>query len=126
MGWVSVSHFFCKFFLKSNTFQNHSQKINFFTTITQPTMTLSQLASNSSHRRQICLLYKKSLRLAQDWYLSRPEFREKAVQIRIMFEQNRNVTNPKQVQELVKQTEWLLAEYHHPNPYICTYFVNFY
>ncbi|KAJ3096310.1 DNA-directed DNA polymerase eta rad30 [Phlyctochytrium planicorne] len=71
-----------------------------------------------SHSQRVRRLYKKSLKLTQDWFWQREEAREKCVIIRHLFDQNRNVTNPHQLESLFVQAEHLLAKYHHPSPYI--------
>ncbi|KAI8909692.1 hypothetical protein EDD86DRAFT_226263 [Gorgonomyces haynaldii] len=72
----------------------------------------------SAHQLYVKSLYRKSLKLASDWYWQRAEFREKAVMIRGLFEQNRHLTNQKEIQQHLLRTEGLLAKYYHPQPYI--------
>ncbi|KND01337.1 uncharacterized protein SPPG_03149 [Spizellomyces punctatus DAOM BR117] len=71
----------------------------------------------AAHRIYVTRLYRRSLRLAADWYWQRAEFREKALIIRHLFEQNRNNPNPKEIEKLIARTELMLATYHHPQPY---------
>ncbi|KAI8973544.1 hypothetical protein BDF20DRAFT_882994 [Mycotypha africana] len=70
-----------------------------------------------AHRLQIQSLYKRSLKLSLDWYIQRDIWRQKALQIRHQFEQNRNVTNPKEIQALIKKAEKELEDWDHPTPY---------
>ncbi|KAI9098718.1 hypothetical protein DFS34DRAFT_593335 [Phlyctochytrium arcticum] len=70
-----------------------------------------------AHKRYITRLYRRSLRLAGDWYWQRTEFREKALTIRYLFDKNARITSPKEVENLIAQTEMMLAVYHHPVPY---------
>ncbi|KAJ3111651.1 hypothetical protein HDU96_005487 [Phlyctochytrium bullatum] len=72
-----------------------------------------------SHTKEIQRLYRKSLKLAQDWYWQREEFRQKALVIREAFEAKRGLVNPQEIQAAVLNTERLLAKYYHPQPYIC-------
>ncbi|KAI8848707.1 hypothetical protein BC829DRAFT_393692 [Chytridium lagenaria] len=71
-----------------------------------------------SHSQRIRRLYRQSLKLTQDWFWQREEYREKAVMIREMFEARKNVTNPQEIDNLILKTEHLLAKYYHPQPYI--------
>ncbi|KAG1057522.1 hypothetical protein G6F43_000641 [Rhizopus delemar] len=69
------------------------------------------------HRLQVQSLYKRSLKLSLDWYIQRDLWRQKALEIRARFEQNKNVTNPKEIRALLKKTENELKEWAHPDPY---------
>ncbi|KAI9471910.1 MAG: hypothetical protein EXX96DRAFT_509693 [Benjaminiella poitrasii] len=70
-----------------------------------------------AHRLQVQSLYKRSLKLSLDWYIQRDLWRQKALQIRARFDQNKNITNPKQLQALIQSTEKELQEWAHPDPY---------
>ena len=72
-----------------------------------------------AHRTYVCRLYRKSLRLAADWYWQRRECREKQVMIRAMFDGNKNESNPRIVAAQLREAEKALAYYFHPIPYIC-------
>ncbi|KAJ1566037.1 Kinesin-like protein kif3b [Nowakowskiella sp. JEL0078] len=71
-----------------------------------------------AHRKYVRQLYRRSLKLASDWFVRRTEFREKALIIRKMFDQNKNVTSPQQVQRLLLITEHNITANYHPSPYI--------
>ncbi|KAG0226772.1 hypothetical protein BGW42_003424 [Actinomortierella wolfii] len=71
-----------------------------------------------AHRRVIQSLYKRSLKTAQDWYIDTTLFRRKAVELRIQFDANKNITNPRQIAALVRDAERQLEELRHPDPYI--------
>ncbi|KAF9344699.1 hypothetical protein BGX26_004021 [Mortierella sp. AD094] len=71
-----------------------------------------------AHRRLVQSLYKRSLKTAQDWYVDTNLFRRKAVELRMQFEANRNVNNPRQLASIVQDTERQLTELRHPDPYI--------
>ncbi|KAL1919942.1 uncharacterized protein VTP21DRAFT_1874 [Calcarisporiella thermophila] len=74
--------------------------------------------SSPAHTRYVQSLYRRALRLSQDWYYVRREFaREKAVEIRARFEKNRNITNPKAIERLTQSAERELEEFAHPDPY---------
>ena len=69
------------------------------------------------HRRYVCGLYKRFLKLAFDWSLNRSRFRSLAVAIRIQFDKHKNETDPVKVAEFVRCAEYLLNYYQHPEPY---------
>lgn len=71
----------------------------------------------NAHRRHVQSLYKRSLKLALDWYIQRDLWRQKALDIRAQFERNKHVTSPKELQALLKETEKQLQEWAHPDPY---------
>lgn len=75
----------------------------------------------NAHRRHVQSLYKRSLKLALDWYIQRDLWRQKALDIRAQFERNKHVTNPKEIQALLKNTEKELQSWAHPDPYKCTF-----
>lgn len=80
-----------------------------------------QSISTPAHQIYVKRLYRRSLKLAQDWYWRREEYREKALIIRNYFEAGRNITNLKEVEEALGHTEHLLAVYRHPQPFTCTF-----
>ncbi|KAI7907032.1 uncharacterized protein BX663DRAFT_494591 [Cokeromyces recurvatus] len=75
------------------------------------------IPGSTAHRLHVQSLYKRSLKLSLDWYIQRDLWRQKALQIRARFDQNKNITNPKQIQALVQNTEKELQEWAHPDPY---------
>ncbi|ODH45684.1 hypothetical protein GX48_08239 [Paracoccidioides brasiliensis] len=62
-------------------------------------------------------LYRRSLKLALDWAVHRNLWRGQAVYIRSLFEANRYVLEPRQQRVLFQETEKLLEEWKHPDPY---------
>jgi NADH dehydrogenase (ubiquinone) 1 beta subcomplex subunit 9 len=78
---------------------------------------IGQLAS-PAHKTYVKRLFRKSLRLAVNWYWQRPEMMEKQQMIRLLFDANKNLTNLKEVEAVLINTEYLLALYHHQQPYI--------
>ncbi|KAK3384732.1 hypothetical protein B0H63DRAFT_448839 [Podospora didyma] len=70
-----------------------------------------------SSRQAALSLYRRSLRLALDWAVHRHLWRGQALYIRSLFEQNRAVTDPRQQRALLKETEQLLENWKHPDPY---------
>ncbi|KAL0936662.1 NADH dehydrogenase 1 beta subcomplex 9 [Colletotrichum truncatum] len=91
-----------------------------------------------STRQAALSLYRRSLKLALDWAVHRHLWRGQALYIRSLFEANRNVTDSRQKrvrdfakklvqlivgltcapQELLAETEKLLARWKHPEPYV--------
>ncbi|KAJ5306649.1 hypothetical protein PENANT_c003G00502 [Penicillium antarcticum] len=62
-------------------------------------------------------LYRRSLKLALDWAVHRQVWRGQAVYIRSLFEANKDVRDPRQQQVLLRETEKLLENWKHPDPY---------
>ncbi|KAL1995362.1 hypothetical protein VTN49DRAFT_1549 [Thermomyces lanuginosus] len=62
-------------------------------------------------------LYRRALKTALDWAVQRQLWRGQAVYIRSLFDANRNVRDPRQQQILLRETEKLLDEWKHPDPY---------
>ncbi|KAF7731805.1 hypothetical protein EC973_008320 [Apophysomyces ossiformis] len=81
------------------------------------TSAATSTAFKNAHRLHVQSLYKRSLKLSLDWYIQRDLWRQKALHIRAQFEANKHVTNPKELQALLKQTEKTLQEWAHPDPY---------
>ncbi|ORZ31667.1 hypothetical protein BCR44DRAFT_62230 [Catenaria anguillulae PL171] len=73
--------------------------------------------SYSPHVVHVRALFRQSLRTAFDWSSSREGFRQSAIHIRYLFEEHRNLHNPKRLQEVIKDTEAKLAQFAHPEPY---------
>jgi NADH dehydrogenase (ubiquinone) 1 beta subcomplex subunit 9 len=77
-------------------------------------------AFSEAHRRHVCQLYRQALKTTLDWYIMRPHWRQKALEIRLQFDMNKHLTNPAEVQRLVKYAEDELQAVAHPDPYKCT------
>lgn len=77
--------------------------------------------NSAAHKLYVKRLYRRSLKLAQDWHWRREEFRAKALTVRGLFEANRELTNLKEVERLLAYTEFVLATYQHPQPYVRNY-----
>ncbi|KAF9582757.1 hypothetical protein BGW38_010798 [Lunasporangiospora selenospora] len=71
-----------------------------------------------AHRRLVQSLYRRSLKTAQDWYIDTNLFRRKAVELRIQFDANKGLTQPRQIAKVVQDAERQLLELRHPDPYI--------
>jgi NADH dehydrogenase (ubiquinone) 1 beta subcomplex subunit 9 len=84
-------------------------------------MSLATASFQTAHRLYVKSLYKRSLKLSLDWYIRRDLWRQKALEIRQQFELNKNVTSPKELQQIFAKTEKQLEEFAHPDPYKCMY-----
>ncbi|KAF9360246.1 hypothetical protein BGX26_010047 [Mortierella sp. AD094] len=71
-----------------------------------------------AHRRLVQSLYKRSLKTAQDWYIDTNLFRRKAVELRMQFDANKNLRQPRQIAQVIETAERQLTELRHPDPYI--------
>jgi NADH dehydrogenase (ubiquinone) 1 beta subcomplex subunit 9 len=76
--------------------------------------------TSSANRARVASLYKRSLQLARDWAVHREQWFEEAGQIRRQFEANKQVSNPRLVDELLRKGEETLEKNKHPDPYIST------
>lgn len=71
----------------------------------------------NEHKSYICSLYRKFIKLSFDWNLERSRYRAMAVSIRKQFNKHKNETDPIKVAFFVRQAEYLLYYYQHPEPY---------
>lgn len=71
-----------------------------------------------THRRLVSSLYRQSLRLSKDWINRRDIWRVKALEIRQQFDNNKSVSDPRQIHTIISNAQALLAEYAHPDPII--------
>jgi len=74
--------------------------------------------TDSAHRRHVCSLYRQSLKLALDWCVDRPLWYRAAYAIRARFRENMDETDPRRIAKLVTDTQKMLNDYWHPDPYI--------
>ncbi|KAJ3044277.1 hypothetical protein HDV00_002597 [Rhizophlyctis rosea] len=72
---------------------------------------------SEAHRKYVCRLYKRSLRTCKDWYWQLVEKREKQMIVRKIFEDGRQVTNPREIHGLLTYAEYALDIYANPTPY---------
>jgi NADH dehydrogenase (ubiquinone) 1 beta subcomplex subunit 9 len=82
-------------------------------------MSSAPVSFQTAHRLYVKSLYKRSLQLSLDWYIRRDLWRQKALDIRHQFELNKNVTSPKELQQIFAKTEKQLEDFAHPDPYKC-------
>eukprot|EP00695_Tsukubamonas_globosa_P003490 TRINITY_DN65_c0_g2_i3.p1 TRINITY_DN65_c0_g2~~TRINITY_DN65_c0_g2_i3.p1 ORF type:complete len:171 (-),score=46.71 TRINITY_DN65_c0_g2_i3:6-452(-) len=69
-----------------------------------------------ARRRQVCALYKKSLKTLMDWVVEREIFNTEALKIRDRFRAGMKETDPAKIAALISQAETELASKAHPNP----------
>lgn len=72
---------------------------------------------SNAHRRYVQHLYRRALKGAQDWYVRRDLWRNRAIEIRVMFERNRNIRDPRAVAKLLNEAEEEVQRMSHPDPY---------
>ncbi|KAF2201903.1 hypothetical protein GQ43DRAFT_393298 [Delitschia confertaspora ATCC 74209] len=70
-----------------------------------------------SSKTTVLRLYRRSLKLSLDWAVHRYLWRGQAMYIRSLFEAKKNVTEPRQLRMLIKETQELLEKWKHPDPY---------
>ena len=75
-------------------------------------------AFTEANRRYVMSLYKRCLKLSLDWIIRRDIWRSEAIEIRQMFDANRNMNDPRQLKILLGKAEATLASLRHPDPYV--------
>ncbi|KAK6543209.1 hypothetical protein TWF694_007112 [Orbilia ellipsospora] len=68
--------------------------------------------------RTVPSLYRRALKLSLDWSVRRDVWRPQALAIRKLFEDNKDVREPKQLKSLIAETEAQLEKWKHPDPYL--------
>ncbi|VEU21150.1 DEKNAAC102111 [Brettanomyces naardenensis] len=68
--------------------------------------------------KYVSSLYRRALRTAHDWINRNDFYRSKAAEIRLRFEQNRNISDPLELRGTLEKTEEMLAKFKHPDPII--------
>merc|ERR1711939_612000 len=72
---------------------------------------------SQAHKRYVQLLYRRALKSSLDWYIRRDLWRDRAIEIRVAFERNRHVRDPRAVAQLLREAEKTVEALSHPNPY---------
>ncbi|PUU81587.1 hypothetical protein B9Z19DRAFT_971370, partial [Tuber borchii] len=62
-------------------------------------------------------LYRRSLKLSLDWSIRRDVWRPQALNIRELFEANRDIKEPRQLRVILQEAEETLERWKHPDPY---------
>jgi len=73
--------------------------------------------SATATKSVVASLYRRSLKLSLNWCVRRDIWRSQALNIRELFEENRDVTDPRQLRVILEQTEATLERWKHPDPY---------
>jgi len=73
---------------------------------------------SAAHRRHVCHLYRRALKLQLEWYVRRDLWYEEANKTRALFRQHMNETDPRTINRLIKATEARLYRMRHPDPYV--------
>ncbi|KAF8247729.1 hypothetical protein K440DRAFT_550581, partial [Wilcoxina mikolae CBS 423.85] len=63
-------------------------------------------------------LYRRALQTSLSWSVRRDLWRVQAMNIRDLFEANKDVTEPRQLSKLLQETEATLQKWKHPDPYV--------
>ncbi|CAH1113592.1 unnamed protein product [Psylliodes chrysocephalus] len=74
------------------------------------------LTGITTHTRKVQSLYKRALRMLENWYDRREVYRYHAVLMRQRFDQNRNIKDTRSAKELVAKGESELFENSHWHP----------
>ncbi|RVD84491.1 uncharacterized protein DFL_006240 [Arthrobotrys flagrans] len=74
--------------------------------------------ASSTPIRIVPSLYRRALKTSLDWSVRRDIWRPQALAIRQLFEANKDVRAPKQLQALIAETEAELEKWKHPDPYL--------
>ncbi|PWN50470.1 hypothetical protein IE53DRAFT_387207 [Violaceomyces palustris] len=72
---------------------------------------------SQAHKSYVMGLYRRYLKNELDWCIRRDIWRDRAIEIRVEFERNRNVRNPRELARLFEQAEKRLTEKAHPDPH---------
>lgn len=73
---------------------------------------------SAQNAKNVAKLYRQALRTARNWINQNSFYREKAAEIRLRFEQNKDISDPLELEKVLTKTEELLAKFQHPDPII--------
>lgn len=72
---------------------------------------------SQAHRSYVKSLYRRYLKNSLDWCIRRDVWRDRAIEIRVEFERNRNIRNPRELANLFEKAERDLKRIQHPDPH---------
>ncbi|KAI5814840.1 hypothetical protein BZA77DRAFT_317638 [Pyronema omphalodes] len=72
----------------------------------------------TASRSAVRSLYRRALQTSLSWTVRRDAWRVQAMNIRELFEANKDVTEPRQLSKLLKETEDTLHKWRHPDAYV--------
>ncbi|ODV59868.1 NADH dehydrogenase [ubiquinone] 1 beta subcomplex subunit 9 ASCRUDRAFT_36735 [Ascoidea rubescens DSM 1968] len=76
------------------------------------------LPFTAANRKLVCSYYLQSLRLARNWIFRRDLYRKQCMELRRKFDINKDVSDPKELNKIIRETQGLLYELRHPDPII--------
>lgn len=76
------------------------------------------LPFTDANRKQVASLFRQALRTAFDHTLKFDAYRAETSKIRAQFEANKHISNPEELEAVIRKTKEKLAEWKHPDPYI--------
>jgi len=75
-------------------------------------------AFTALNRIRVMRLYRRALKLQMSWTPRYDVFRSQAMEIRRRFEKNKNISDPRILNQLIEKAEEELYANRHPDPYI--------
>lgn len=78
------------------------------------------LTRQMAHVREVCSLYRRSMRLAFDWISNADECRQMVLAVRRQFDANKLEQDGAKIAMLKEAARYLLWKNSHPEPYVCT------
>ena len=75
-----------------------------------------------SHAQKVTRLYRNALKHMLSWTIQREIWRKEAIELRSVFDANKNV-NMMEAMRLLEEGEVTLQRHKHPDPYICKFAV---
>jgi len=77
-------------------------------------------AFTALNRIRVMRLYRRALKLQMSWTPRYDIFRPQAMEIRRRFEKNKDISDPRILNQIIEQAEAELYANRHPDPYIRT------
>ena len=71
-----------------------------------------------THAQKVTRLYRKALRNALDWCITRSVWRQEALEIRARFDANKDIKDIRRATILLEEGEKEYFRWIHPDPYI--------
>ena len=74
-----------------------------------------------SHAQKVTRLYRKSLKHLLSWKISRAVWRQEAIELRGIFDENKHIRDVTKATTLLERGETEFNKWKHPDPYICEF-----
>ncbi|KAM9886995.1 hypothetical protein OXX80_013969 [Metschnikowia pulcherrima] len=71
-----------------------------------------------ANTKRVSSLFRRALRIAFDSNLKFDAYRQETIRIRSLFEANKKISDPNELENVIATTRAKLVEYAHPDPYI--------